>query len=286
MSKFLLNLLLQIFKALVNSKIQFLIRKFFFLILARPTLRPTQPLAQPAHWPRRPHRPKPSLVGPSSPRIGHLFARNTSSLLIHAFRAGRLSLVSPTTGPQLSAPSPTSNRPSSPAPPSLPGHQAPPSSMPRVPPDRYHLAFISPPLNGVKAIITSVKHPGHPSPALPRPPIKGEHPHRVSPHLSPLLFPLSPHLSSPLTEHRRRRTFTTVARPPRRRLSPSEALDELPVRSSLCCAPAGELWRTGAAGGRAPVSASPRPSPPLSAPPSVHGGPSVLGRSTDLSVEK
>jgi hypothetical protein len=31
MSKFLLNLLLQIFKALVNSKIQFLIRKFFFL---------------------------------------------------------------------------------------------------------------------------------------------------------------------------------------------------------------------------------------------------------------
>jgi hypothetical protein len=31
MSKFLLNLLLQIFKALVNSKIQFLIQKFFFL---------------------------------------------------------------------------------------------------------------------------------------------------------------------------------------------------------------------------------------------------------------
>jgi hypothetical protein len=30
MSKFLLNLLLQIFKALVNSKIQFLIQKFFF----------------------------------------------------------------------------------------------------------------------------------------------------------------------------------------------------------------------------------------------------------------
>jgi hypothetical protein len=31
MSKFLLNLLLQISKALVNSKIQFLIQKFFFL---------------------------------------------------------------------------------------------------------------------------------------------------------------------------------------------------------------------------------------------------------------
>jgi hypothetical protein len=32
MSKFLLNLLVQISKALVNSKIQFLIQKFFFLI--------------------------------------------------------------------------------------------------------------------------------------------------------------------------------------------------------------------------------------------------------------
>jgi hypothetical protein len=60
MSKFLLNLLLQISKAWVNSKIQFLIQKFFFLISARPTLRPTWPLAQPAHWPRRPRRPKPS----------------------------------------------------------------------------------------------------------------------------------------------------------------------------------------------------------------------------------
>jgi hypothetical protein len=147
MSKFLLNLLLQISKALVNSKNQFLIRKFFFLILARPTLRPTRPLAQPAHWSRCPRRLKPSLTGPSSPCVGHVFERNTSSLLIHAFRADRLSLVSLTTGPQLSAPSPTSSCPSSPTSPPLPGHRAPPSSTPRVPPDRYHLAFISPPLN-------------------------------------------------------------------------------------------------------------------------------------------
>jgi hypothetical protein len=60
MSKFLLNLLLQISKAMVNSKIQLLIWKFFFLILARPTLRPTRPSAQPAHWSRRRYRPKPS----------------------------------------------------------------------------------------------------------------------------------------------------------------------------------------------------------------------------------
>jgi hypothetical protein len=147
MSKFLLNLLLQISKAFINSKIQFLIQKFFFLILARPTLRPTRPLAQPAHWPRRPRRPKPSLTGPSSLCVGHVFARNTSSLLIRAFQTSHLSLVSLTTGPQLSAPSPTSSRPSSPAPPPLPGHRVPPSSTPRVPQDRYHLAFISPPLN-------------------------------------------------------------------------------------------------------------------------------------------
>jgi hypothetical protein len=48
MSKLLLNLLLQISKALVNSKIQFLIQKFFFFISARPTLRPTRPASQPS----------------------------------------------------------------------------------------------------------------------------------------------------------------------------------------------------------------------------------------------
>jgi hypothetical protein len=79
---------------------------------------------------------------------------------------------------------------------------------------------------------------------------------------------LSPRLSNSLTERR----------PPRRRSSPGEALIKLPVPPSPFCAPAGELWRTGAAGGRAPVSA---PSCPLFAPASVHGGPSVPGRSTE-----
>jgi hypothetical protein len=59
MSKFLLNLL-QISKALVNSKIQFLIQKFFSLLSAQPTPRPVRSLAQPAHWPHRPRRPKSS----------------------------------------------------------------------------------------------------------------------------------------------------------------------------------------------------------------------------------
>jgi hypothetical protein len=83
MSKFLLNLLLQISKALVNSKIQILNQKFFFLILARPTPRPAWPLAQPAHRPRCPRRPK--SPGPSSPCVGRVFTGNTFSSSVHAF---------------------------------------------------------------------------------------------------------------------------------------------------------------------------------------------------------
>jgi hypothetical protein len=202
--------------------------------------------------------------------------------LVHAFRAGRLSLVSLTTRPRLSAPSPTSSRPSSPAPPPIPGHRAPPSSAPRVPPSCYHLAFISPPL-------ISLLNPPRRSPEpykRPAPP-----PEFTAP--LPASLRISPRSSLPLTECQHHRAFTIVARPPRRCSSPGEALDELPVRSSLCCAPAGKLWRTGAAGGRVPMSAPPCPGPPLSAPPSVHGGPSAAGRSTetwtrstDLYVQK
>jgi hypothetical protein len=50
---------------------------------------------------------------------------------------------------------------------------------------------------------------------------------------------LSPRSSLPLTERRHHRALTIVARPPRRRSSPGEALIELPVRSSLCCTPSG-----------------------------------------------
>jgi hypothetical protein len=101
---------------------------------------PASPLAAP------PPQTETVSVGPSSPRVGRVFAGNMSSLLVHAFRARRLSLVPLTTGPRLSAPSPTSSRPISPTPPPIPGHRAPPSFAPRVPPSRYHLAFISPPL--------------------------------------------------------------------------------------------------------------------------------------------
>jgi hypothetical protein len=190
-----------------------------------------------------------------------------------------------------------------PEPPPLLGHRAPPSSTPRVPPDRYQLTFIFPPLNpllnpppssmALKPLTPVLNSPAT-LPGAPPTPYKRRAPPPSFTAPLPASFPLSPRLSSPLTEHQRRRAFTIVAHPPRRRLSPGEAQAELPVRSSLCCAPAGELWRTGAAGGRAPMSAPPRPGPPpLSAPSSVHGGPSTPSqsteawtRSTTLSVEK
>jgi hypothetical protein len=49
MLKFLLNLLLQICKALINSKIQFLIQKFIF-----PDFRPGRPRGPLGLWPSQP----------------------------------------------------------------------------------------------------------------------------------------------------------------------------------------------------------------------------------------
>jgi hypothetical protein len=120
-----------------------------------------------------------------------------------------------------------------------------------------------------------------PLPGAPPAPIKGEHPPRASPHLSPLSFSLSRTSSLPLTERRHHQAFPVVARPPRRCSSSGEALIELPVPHSPFCAPAGELRHTGAAGGRAPVSAPPCP---LSTPASVHGRPSVPDRSTNYPL--
>jgi hypothetical protein len=72
MSKFLLNLL-QISKALVNSKIQFLIQKFFFLIYgpadlaAHPAFGPASPLAS------LPLQAKTAPAGPPRLRVSHIF---------------------------------------------------------------------------------------------------------------------------------------------------------------------------------------------------------------------
>jgi hypothetical protein len=135
------------FQSLDKFKNPILIQKLlFFLIfgLADPAACLASGLASPPAAPSpqaeiaRPAHPARASV--ASSREIHFPLRFTPS------RAGRLLLISLTTGPRLSAPSPTSSRPSSPAPPPIPGHRAPLSSTPRVPSNRYHLAFISPPL--------------------------------------------------------------------------------------------------------------------------------------------
>jgi hypothetical protein len=73
MSKFLLNLLVQISIALVNSEIQFF-RNSFSLLSARPTLRPTRSLAQPAPLASLLSRAKFNLAGLASPRVDGVFA--------------------------------------------------------------------------------------------------------------------------------------------------------------------------------------------------------------------
>jgi hypothetical protein len=109
-------------------------------------------------------------AGPSSQRVGRVFAGNASSLLVHAFRAGCLSLVPLTIGPQLSAPSPTSSRPSSPAPPPS-AAQLHASGATKPLPPRLHFPSLNFPLKPSPVFNgnTDANHPSHPSPALPRP---------------------------------------------------------------------------------------------------------------------
>jgi hypothetical protein len=178
--------------------------------------------------------------------------------LVCAFRAGRLSLVSLSSGPRLSAPSPTSSRSSSPVPPPLPGHRVPPSSAPRVPQSRYHLAFIFPPLISLlnpppsstvlKPLAPALTPPATPPRCSPDPYKRRAPPPEFTAPL-PASLRFSPHSSLPLTKRRRLQFCTAVAQPPRRRSSPGEALAELPVCSSLFCANAGEVWCTRTAGG-------------------------------------
>jgi hypothetical protein len=138
MSKFLLNLLLQISKALVNSKIQFLIQKFFSLLSARPTPRPVRPLAQPAHRPRHPRRPK--LSRPAHPACASVASSRKIRFpfRITPSRAGHLSLVSLSTEPHLSdsplsprRPTPVRNPPRRRSPAPLPRAAAPRLGCPR-----------------------------------------------------------------------------------------------------------------------------------------------------------
>jgi hypothetical protein len=73
MSKFLLNLLVQISKALVNSKIQFLIQKFLFFAFGPADLATHSALVQPAPLASLLSRAEFNLAGPASPRVDGVF---------------------------------------------------------------------------------------------------------------------------------------------------------------------------------------------------------------------
>jgi hypothetical protein len=153
-------------------------------------------------------------------------------LLVCAFRAGRLSLVSLSSGPRLSAPSLTSGHPSSLTLPPLPGHPTPPSSAPRVPPSRYHPAFIFPPLipllnpppssMGLKPLMPALTPPATPPRRSPDPYKRRAPPPEFTAPL-PASLRFSPRSSLPLTKRHRLRFCTAIARPPRRRPSSGEA---------------------------------------------------------------
>jgi hypothetical protein len=197
MSKFLLNLLLQNSKALVNSKIQFLIQKFLFSYFwpghlpyfpAQP--RPTSSLPV---WPNRPVACSNYPIRPSPAplvRFGRRLLRLSDSAVASLSLTGGPTL---SMSPGSSSSSDNGRAATAPWPPSASQLHASGATGPL--PPRLHFPSLKSPLkpspvfNGVKAINAGIKLPGHPSSAFPQPPIKGEHLHRVSPHLSPLLFP-------------------------------------------------------------------------------------------------
>jgi hypothetical protein len=73
MSKFLINLLLQISKALVNSKIQFLVQKFFFLTFGLIDLAAHSAFGPASSLASLPLQAKTAPAGPPSPRVGRVF---------------------------------------------------------------------------------------------------------------------------------------------------------------------------------------------------------------------
>jgi hypothetical protein len=178
-------------------------------------MRPIRPLSPPSPLAAPPPQAEIVPAGPSSPRVGRVFAGNMSSLFVNAIRAGRLSHVSLSTGPQMSVPSPTSSHPSSPALPPIPGHRAPLSSAPRVPSSRYHLTFISPPLisllnlssswpssMALKPLMPALTFPATPPRRFPGPYKRRAPPPELTAPL-PASLCFSPHSSLPLTERRR-----------------------------------------------------------------------------------
>jgi hypothetical protein len=266
MSKFLLNLLLQISKALVNSKIQFLIQKFFFL-----TFGPADLAAHSAFGPARlltslPPQAETAPAGPPSPHVGRVFTGIRFPFWFAPSELPPLPRLSVKRAPAVSSvphlqPPEFTRAATASRPPSAAELRASGATEPL--PPRLHFPSFNSPLkpssvfNGVKAINAGVNPLATPPRRSPDPDKRRAPPPEFTAPL-PASLRFSPCLSLPLTERRRLQFCTAIARPPCRRLSSGEAPAELPMLSSLYCAPAGELWCTGAAGGRTPVSAPPR----------------------------
>jgi hypothetical protein len=205
---------------------------------------------------------------------------STFSLSVRAFRVGRLPLVSLSSGPRLSA---SSSPPRCPTPAvSPPIFVAPPLPVPPAPHFGCRRAITapitSPPSNRAstrrnelnysaieapphRPLLTGICTPSSPAPLQKASTTPGF----TAPLPASLLF--SPCLSIALTEHRRHRFYTAVARPPRRSSTSGEALDRTPVSSSFFLSSRGELLWTREPVGRATVSSSGRRWRP------VHGGP-------------
>jgi hypothetical protein len=179
MSKFFLNLILQISKALVNSKIQFLIQKFLFpyFRLGRPCgplgLWPSQSTGHAAPAGRnRPGRPN------QSARRSRLHGKYVFPFGLHLSSRPPLPHLSVNRAPAVSSiphlePPELACAATAPRPPSAAQLHASGTTGPL--PPCHHFPSLKSPLkpspvfNGVKAINAGVKLPDHPSPALHRP---------------------------------------------------------------------------------------------------------------------
>jgi hypothetical protein len=85
MSKFLLNLLLRIPKALINSKIQFLIQKFFFLTFGPADLTAHSDFGLASPLASLPPQAETAPAGPPSPRVSRVFMGIRFLFLVRAF---------------------------------------------------------------------------------------------------------------------------------------------------------------------------------------------------------
>jgi hypothetical protein len=178
MSKFLLNLLLQCSKALVNSKIQFLIQKFFFLTFGLADLAAHSAFGPASLLASLPPQAETALVGhlaralvASSREYVSPFGSRLPSWLplphLSIKQAPAVSSVTHLHPPEL-AHAATASRP-----PSATQLRASGATEPL--PPRLHFPSLNSPLkpspvfNGVKAINAGINPLSHPSPALPRP---------------------------------------------------------------------------------------------------------------------